>query len=99
MPACCKVARLQILIALPRPPPWHNPRKGRDQIFPSGNLDEQVRARAEGEVRGRLAVCAVQEVQGGREAGLRGRPGAGVQARAEGGVRRGRAAGEGGAKV
>ena len=22
----------------PRPPPWHNPRKGRDQILPSGNI-------------------------------------------------------------
>ena len=22
----------------PHPPPWHNPRKGRDQILPSGNL-------------------------------------------------------------
>ena len=22
----------------PRPPAWHNPRKGRDQILPSGNL-------------------------------------------------------------
>ena len=28
-----KVARWQNLI-----PPWHNPRKGRDQILPSGNL-------------------------------------------------------------
>ena len=27
-------------IALPRPPPWRNPRKGRDQILPSGNLDK-----------------------------------------------------------
>ena len=26
-------------IAPPHPPPWHNPRKGRDQILPSGNLD------------------------------------------------------------
>ena len=25
-------------IAPPRPPPWPNPRKGRDQILPSGNL-------------------------------------------------------------
>ena len=24
-------------IAPPHPPPWHNPRKGRDQILPSGN--------------------------------------------------------------
>ena len=23
----------------PRPPPWRNPRKGRDQILPSGNLE------------------------------------------------------------
>ena len=26
-------------IVPPRPPPWHNPRKGRDQILPSGNLE------------------------------------------------------------
>ena len=26
-------------IAPPRPPPWRNPRKGRDQILPSGNSD------------------------------------------------------------
>ena len=26
-------------IAPPHPPPWRNPRKGRDQILPSGNLD------------------------------------------------------------
>ena len=25
-------------IAPPRPPPWHNSRKGRDQILPSGNF-------------------------------------------------------------
>ena len=25
----------------PRPPPWRNPRKGRDQILPSGNLDHR----------------------------------------------------------
>ena len=25
-------------IAPPCPPPWHNPRKGRDQILPSGNI-------------------------------------------------------------
>ena len=23
----------------PRPPPWHNPRKGRDQVLPSCNLE------------------------------------------------------------
>ena len=27
-------------IAPPRPPPWRNPRKGRDQILPSGNTDQ-----------------------------------------------------------
>ena len=26
-------------IVPPRPPPWHDPRKGRDQILPSGNLE------------------------------------------------------------
>ena len=28
-------------IAPPCPPPWHNPRKGRDQILPSGNTDSE----------------------------------------------------------
>ena len=60
---------------------------------------EQVRSRAEGELRRRPPVGAVQEVQGGREAVLRGRPRAGVRARREGRVRVGRAAGEGGAQV
>ena len=38
-----RYAKLQNLIpsfpwiAPPRPPPWRNPRKGRDQILPSGN--------------------------------------------------------------
>ena len=38
-----RYARMQNLIpffpciAPPRPPPWHNPRKGIDQILPSGN--------------------------------------------------------------
>ena len=27
----------------PRPPPWRNPRKGRDQILPSGNPDGEAR--------------------------------------------------------
>ena len=31
-------AKFDPWIAPPRPPPWHNPRKGRDQILPSGNL-------------------------------------------------------------
>ena len=35
-------------IAPPRPPPWHNPRKGRDQILPSGNLDARGCARLAG---------------------------------------------------
>ena len=29
-------------IAPPRPPPWRNPRKGRDQILPSGNPDSHT---------------------------------------------------------
>ena len=39
-----RYATLQIVIpsfpwiAPPRPPPWRNPRKGRDQILPFGNL-------------------------------------------------------------
>ena len=41
-----KVARWQNLIP-PRPPPWRNPRKGRDQILPSGNLVKGVTARDE----------------------------------------------------
>ena len=37
-------------IAPPRPPPWHNPRKGRDPILPSGNtgmawMDDPARRR------------------------------------------------------
>ena len=31
------VHRVARWIAPPRPPPWRNPRKGRDQILPSGN--------------------------------------------------------------
>ena len=27
-------------IAPPRPPPWRNPKKGRDQILPSGNIGD-----------------------------------------------------------
>ena len=30
-------------IAPPCPPPWHNPRKGRDQILPSGNTKPHCR--------------------------------------------------------
>ena len=29
----------------PTPPPWRNPRKGRDQILPSGNLEHVAVAR------------------------------------------------------
>ena len=37
---CCKIVSLPFLwIGPPHPPPWHNPRKGRDQILPSGNLE------------------------------------------------------------
>ena len=35
-------------IAPPRPPPWHNPRKGRDQILPSGNLARRRGTRRRG---------------------------------------------------
>ena len=34
-------------IAPPRPPPWHNPRKGRDQILPSGNLGNRITTKEE----------------------------------------------------
>ena len=34
-------------IAPPRPPPWHNPRKGRDQILPSGNLGNRINTKEE----------------------------------------------------
>ena len=38
------VAIWQNLIpSFPRPPPWRNPRKGRDQILPSGNHDGRGR--------------------------------------------------------
>ena len=61
--------------------------------------EAQVRARAQGEVRGRLQVAALQAVQGDREAVLRGGHRAAVRARGEGGVRGGRAAAEAGAQV
>ena len=32
-------------IAPPRPPPWRNPRKGRDPILPSGNHDQERHGR------------------------------------------------------
>ena len=42
----------------PRPPPWHNPRKGRDKILPSGNLD--IRRRLNSFIGSKAAVerCA-----------------------------------------
>ena len=36
-------AKFAVAIAPPRPSPWHNPRKGRDQILPSGNLAQEGR--------------------------------------------------------
>ena len=30
------------LLGLRPTPPWHNPRKGRDQILPSGNTDATI---------------------------------------------------------
>ena len=41
-------------IAPPPPPPWRNPRKGRDQILPSGNFGRRRRRRQMGQ--GRIAV-------------------------------------------
>ena len=32
------------LDCVPRPPPWRNPRKGRDRILPFGNLGRRARA-------------------------------------------------------
>ena len=32
-------AKFDPFLSLDCPPPWRNPRKGRDQILPSGNLD------------------------------------------------------------
>ena len=45
-------------IAPPRPPMWRNPRKGRDQILPSGNLV----------CRSEVGVCACAQHDGGRGA-------------------------------
>ena len=57
-------------IAPPHPPPRHNPRKGRDQILPSGNLgqEQQVRQhRGDAAAEDRCAVCGDE---GGARAGL-----------------------------
>ena len=40
-----------------RPPPWRNPRKGRDQILPSGNTDLSQEFRREGGDCGEDAEC------------------------------------------
>ncbi len=54
-------------IAPPRPPPWRNPRKGRDQILPSGNPVGGGR------------VEAGEEALGVGRGGGRGQPGVRVQ--------------------
>ncbi len=41
-------------IAPPRPPPWRNPRKGRDQILPSGNPESDRKVKRSGE---KLDAC------------------------------------------
>ena len=51
-----KVARWQHLIpffASPHPPPWRNPRKGRDQILLSGNLADATPPSSRGDRRRR----------------------------------------------
>ena len=40
-------------IAPPRPPPWRNPRKGRDQILPSGSLSDAMAMGISGKVPGK----------------------------------------------
>ena len=73
-----KVARWQNLIpsfpwiAPPRPPHWHNPRKGRDQILPSGNHADVIYVRAP--KAGTSQPPTVIRVEGGpvRQVGLLG---------------------------
>ena len=47
-------------IAPPRPPPWRNPRKVRDQILPSGNLDTLDAAALRKSCKGQIGLesCA-----------------------------------------
>ena len=48
-------AKCELFLSLdcaPRPPPWHNPRKGRDQILPSGYLERRGNDKIE-RVRGK----------------------------------------------
>ena len=48
-------------IAPPRPPPWRTPRKGRDQILPSGNTDHHHHERVVGVVTGPEAVIPMPQ--------------------------------------
>ena len=53
---CCKIWSLPFLgLHPPCPPRWRNPRKGRDQILPSGNLAWEPRWRY-----GRRFGCAIR---------------------------------------
>ena len=58
-------------IAPPHPPPWHNPRKGRDQILPSGNLVWQQVVRPEGHEGGRRGRREDSAGRGRQEVELR----------------------------
>ena len=61
-------AKFDSFLAPPHPPPWRNPRKGRDQILPSGNLvyARGVGSGCPGAVRLCLLACG--------PAGFRGTP-------------------------
>ena len=55
----------------PRPPPWRNPRKGRDQILPSGNLGQGARGechrlRQAGEQARQVPLAGGDNADGGR---------------------------------
>ena len=61
-------------IAPPTPPPWRNPRKGRDQILPSGNLGHGT-VDIEADVGDAEAVrAAVENCQGVLHAAARHAP-------------------------
>ena len=49
-------------IAPPCPPPWSNPRKGKDQILPSGNLLCRTPLDREVEHRKRIRALAVDQI-------------------------------------
>ena len=53
---------LSLDCAPPRPPPWRNPRKGRDQILPSGNTEQPAAGGDRGEV---LVRVGERKVAGG----------------------------------